>query len=171
MLPEKLDGQKNIGQILGSPFLRHGKDNDLFLTMQVFIFLFPKILARHLAVVYIHRLLIADTHMGPNVVVEVYHRRDFSQGLCVVAEHSLMVEPLVLEDTVHTLCYGVVRGIVTLGHADAYMMLHEDSDVLLAGILHATVGMMDGTAEISASSRPDGDDSKLPSFWTVALII
>ena len=132
--------------------------------MQVFIFLFPKILARHLAVVYIHRLLIADTHMGPNVVVEVYHRRDFSQGLCVVAEHSLMVEPLVLEDTVHTLCYGVVRGIVTLGHADAYMMLHEDSDVLLAGILHATVGMMDGTAEISASSRPDGHLQSLDAW-------
>jgi len=36
LLPEKLDGRENIGQILSSPFLRHGKDNDLFKFLKFF---------------------------------------------------------------------------------------------------------------------------------------
>lgn len=111
---------------------------------------FPKIPARNLTAIYIHRFLVAYAHVRPDVVVEVYFTPDLLQGFLIAPEHGQVIYPLVFEYAVHALGHGIVRGIVALRHANADMMLHEDADILLAGVLHAAVGVVNRAAEVAA---------------------
>ena len=118
--------------------------------MQQLSVFFPKILARSLTAIHVHWLLVAYAHVRSYVVVEVYLSPNLTQGFLIVPEHGQVIYPLVFEDAVHAFGHGVVSGIVTLSHADADMVFHEDADVLLAGILHSAVGVVNRAAEVAA---------------------
>ena len=92
--------------------------------------------------------LVSDAPVRPVLVVEAdeggYALRCVFYGL----EATLPVDHLCLQDAIHTLCNGIVRRLVVLGHADAYLMLLQSLDVLVAAILHTSVGVVDEMAHL-----------------------
>ena len=91
----------------------------------------------------------------PPVVVELDNA--FQQSPCLLQAFGAFhpVEPFLLDDAVHALGYGVVRGLVVLGHADAGVDGLQALHVLVAAVLHAPVGMVDQPLETHVSHLAD----------------
>ena len=81
----------------------------------------------------------ADAGVRPLVVVEAYEGGDTLTCVQNGLEVSLAVDDLSLEDTVHTLCYGIVSGLVVLSHADFDTVLLQFIRIGVAAVLHASV--------------------------------
>lgn len=109
------------------------KSTHFFSIGSVFVF-FPQIFAGFCTLIHLHRGLHPYAHVRTYIVVEVYHIGDTLLRLPIVGEEFLVVDPLDLEDAVHALGDGVVRGLVALGHADADVMLDEGVHIAVAGI-------------------------------------
>lgn len=133
----------------------------LFSGIAVVFFFFPKVFPGFGTVVHLHRGLVADAHMWAYVVVDVNHSGDTAFRVRKVGEEFLVVNPLDLEDAVHTLGDGVVGGLVALGHTDADVVFGECVHISVAGVLRAAVGVVYGGAEVAASGRLDGHLQRL----------
>ena len=133
----------------------------LFSRSQACFLFFPKIRSRLLSIIDGHRRHHPDAHVGPDVVVYMYHSGDGGFGLFPVPEDLLMVDPFDLQDAVDAFCDGVVRGVVPFRHADPDMVFDEFVDILVAGILHSLVGVVYRAAEVAAPCRTYGHRQRL----------
>ena len=102
------------------------------------------------------RDLVPDAHVRAAVVVEVDVPADDMVCMFHVPETPLAVDTLHLYDAVGPLGYGVVRGVVVLGHADGDVMGLQHGHIVVAAILHATVGVVDQPLEAVASTHGHG---------------
>ena len=85
--------------------------------------------------------------MWPFRIVELYNIGHQSSSLFKVMRTFHLIKPFLLDDTVHALCYGIVRGLVVLRHADGGINFPQMLYVLVTAVLYATVGMMDQSAQ------------------------
>lgn len=88
-------------------------------------------------------------------VVEPDDSRQLPSCLFPVPETGDAVEPFDLDDAVHTLGDGVVRGLVALRHADAHSVAPEQVDIVVAAIPGASVRVMDQLRQIVSASPGD----------------
>ena len=92
-------------------------------------------------------------HVRPAVVVEVHDGADELACFPRSTGPFHAVEPLLLDDAVHALGQGIVRGTVVLRHADADAQGAEAPDVLVAAVLHAAVGVVDEGLPVGIGPR------------------
>lgn len=86
--------------------------------LRAFFLFFPKIRSWLLSIIDCHRRHHPDAHVGPDIVVYMYHPGDGGFGLFHVTEDLLVVYPFDLEDSVDSFGDGVVRRVVPFRHAD-----------------------------------------------------
>ena len=86
--------------------------------------------------------------MWAGVVVEGDEARYTLQRVLIRFEAPLAVDNLSLENTVHTLCDGVVRRLVVLRHAYSYAILLQFVRIGVAAVLYAPVRVMDETFQL-----------------------
>lgn len=95
------------------------------------------------------RSLHADAHVRTAGVVEVHELGNLALRVLQVLETAgLHIDALGLYGGVHALCQGVVRRLVVLRHADGDTVFLKLSDVHVATVLHAAVGMVDEPLEV-----------------------
>ena len=85
-----------------------------------------------------------QTHVRPFVVVEVYGGFDGSFHP-VDAEKFHILEQFVFDGIVYSLGHSVVLRIPSFSHADLDAEALQATGVFVAGVLHATVRMMENT--------------------------
>ena len=57
------------------------------------------------------------------------------------------IKPFLFDDAVHAFCYGIVRRLVVLRHADSGIDSSQMLYVLITAILYAAVGMMNQSVQ------------------------
>ena len=102
------------------------------------------------------RCLVADAHVQPPVVVEVDVALNHAVGMLKGVEALLAIDTFHLYYTVGTLGDGIVRRLVVLAHGDGNLMRLEHGHVVIAAILHATVGVMNLSIEDLAAGHGRG---------------
>ena len=95
------------------------------------------------------------TPVRPFGIVELDDVCDPFSRLLKVMRMSHLIKPFLLDDAVHTLRYGIVRGLVVLRHADGGIDPSQVLYVLVAAILYATVRMMDQAFKAKMGDIPD----------------
>lgn len=88
------------------------------------------------------RYLVSDAHMWPAVVVEMDESSDYVPCVFQTVEGLHRVDGFGLDYTIGTLCDGVVRRVIVLGHADLDFMFLECSHIVVTAELYATVRVM-----------------------------
>ena len=81
----------------------------------------------------------SDAGMRALVVVEADEGGDALTCVPDGLEAPLAVDDLCLEDAVHTLCNGVVRGFVVFRHGDSDAVLLQFVRIGIAAVLYASV--------------------------------
>ena len=101
--------------------------------------------------------LVSDAHVGALAVVKADEASDVLAGLVNRGEAPcLTIDALALDDAVHPLRYGVVGGLVVLGHRYPDAVRLQLLNVHVAAILHTPVGVVDKPREVAAASLVDG---------------
>ena len=108
--------------------------------------------------------------MRPLIVVEINERRDALPGVVDVLEAMLTVNDLRLESAVHTLCDGIVRGLVILGHRDAYTILLQFVRIGVTAVLYAPVRVMDESFQFIGRSLRDGHPESLERVFCLQCV-
>ena len=103
----------------------------------------------------------ADAGMRPLLVVEADERADALPCVLQALEAALAVDDLGLEDAVHTLGYGVVRGLVVLRHRDADAVPLQLVRIGITTVLYAPVGVVDEVPQLLGRCLRDGHSESL----------
>jgi len=99
----------------------------------------------------------SDAVVKALAVVEVDKSSYLLQSLLKRLKTSVLtVYALILDNAVHTLCKGVVGGLVVLRHRDLYAVLLQFLHVEVAAVLDAAVRVVDESREITSASLFDG---------------
>ena len=88
-----------------------------------------------------------DAVMWPLLVVETDKFTDATIGLLIALVSTFPVYDLRLEDTVHTLSYGIVSRFVVFCHADAYLVFAEQVHIVITAVLYASVRVVNQMRE------------------------
>ena len=99
----------------------------------------PHALLEAMLAVCLRGCLHADAGMRSAVVIEGDEGGDALTCVADALEAMLAIDDLGLEDAVHTLCDGVVRGLVVFRHGDADGVLLEFVRIGIAAVLYASV--------------------------------
>ena len=85
--------------------------------------------------------------MWPFVIVELNDVCHQQSCFFKVMRTFHFIKPFLLDDAVHAFCYGIVRRLVVLRHADGGIDSSQMLYVLITAILYAAVGMMDQSVQ------------------------
>ena len=90
--------------------------------------------------------------MWASMVIELYETRD--EHLCLLKRWQLFpwIDTFRLQYAVETLSNGIVCWLVIFGHRDCDTMAFQHVNVCVTTILYSTVGMVDNSCEIIAST-------------------
>lgn len=97
----------------------------------------------------LHRRMHPQSLVGTHVVVNI-HCLGHKAFHFLKAFVFCVKQPAVLDRVVHPFCQGIMQGIACLSHADPDAVSLEKVNVLVAAVLHATVGVVDERAEVHA---------------------
>ena len=103
----------------------------------------------------------ADAGVRTGIVVEGNEGGYALQCVLVRLEALLAVDDLRLEYAVHTLCYGVVSGLVVLRHANVDAILPEFVRIGVTALLYASVRVVDEPLQLISRSLRDGHPESL----------
>ena len=127
-------------------------NNPQSLSISDVVFLLPHLLLLSVLLMYSIGSLHAKTVMRTLSIVEINESAYLLQGLPVSLETSfLAIYALALDCAVHALSYGVVGRFVIFGHGDLDIVLLQFINVSVTAVLHAPVGVMDESRQITAS--------------------
>lgn len=119
-------------------------------------FLFPHPFPATLLLMYRERELIQDAHVRTMPVVKA----DVSAGDAAhpvhVAEQSLTVDTLCLNDAVDPFRHGIVRRLMVFRHADGDVMLPKHLHIGVTAVLYAMVRMVDQSLQACAAPHRHG---------------
>ena len=85
--------------------------------------------------------------MWPFVIVELNDVCHQQSCFFKVMRTFHFIKPFLLDDAVHAFCYGIVRRLVVLRHADGGIDSSQMLYVLITAILYAAVGMMNQSVQ------------------------
>ena len=126
--------------------------NPQSLSISDVVFLLPHLLLLSVLLMNSIGSLHSKTVMRTLAVVEIDESTYLIQSLPVRLETPfLAVYALALDRAVHALSYGVVSRFVVFGHGDSDIVLLQFIYVDVTAVLHATVGVMDESRQITAS--------------------
>ena len=94
----------------------------------------------------------ADTVVRTGVIIEEDEARDTLQRVLIRLEAAFAVDDLRLEDAVHTLCNGVVSGLVVLCHADPYTIFLQFVCIGVTAVLYTSVRVVDESLQFIGRS-------------------
>ena len=97
----------------------------------------------------LRRRLPTDTHMRAFCVIKVYNALQDDAAL-INGGNGHLVQPFTFDDTVSTLCNGILKRISTFSHTDADSSVLEFSDVSIAAVLDTSIRVMNKTASCLA---------------------
>ena len=86
--------------------------------------------------------LVSDAHMRSAVVIEMYVTPDYIPCVFYAIKVPLPVDAFHFDNAVYTFGNRIVRRLVILCHADGNAMRLEKRHILVATILHSTVGVV-----------------------------
>ena len=98
----------------------------------------------------------ADTGVWTSVVIEGDEAGYALQCVMVRLEAFLTIDHLRLEDAVHTLCNGIVGGLVILRHTDIDAVPFQFGRIVVTAVLYASVRVMDESFQLICRSLRDG---------------
>ena len=98
----------------------------------------------------------ADTGVWTSVVIEGDEAGYALQCVMVRLEAFLTIDHLRLEDAVHTLCNGIVGGLVILRHTDIDAVPLQFGRIVVTAVLYASVRVMDESFQLICRSLRDG---------------
>ena len=122
----------------------------LFFTFNLMLtvnFVFPHLSLLSLLPMNLRWCLVADAHVRTAAVIEM---DETGYGLLYLLERwelLLWIDILCLYDTIDTLRYRIVRGLVVLGHGDGDAVFLQHSNVCVTTVLHTSVRVVDKPRE------------------------
>ena len=76
------------------------------------------------------------------VIVEVYDGSYQSSCFFKIMRTFHLIKPFLLDDAVHTFCYGIICRLIVLRHADGGIDSLQMFYIQVTAVLYTTVGMM-----------------------------
>lgn len=89
--------------------------------------------------------------MRAHIIVQIHDMRNPFLRLLQIRKQRQRINPFRLQCAVHPLCQTIVRRVVILAHADAYMVVVQQRGIGITRILYPAVGMVRRPAQIAAA--------------------